>query len=135
MANTNVKKIYMKELALEDLKSHEFLFKNEEVLMAFKGIRDIFVATNKKLVFIDKQGITGKKTEYLIIPLNKINCFSVETSGIFDVDSEFKVWVNGLGLKEFQLQPTLKESYKGQAELVNNRILQLAELLNNAITD
>lgn len=135
MANTNVKKIYMKELALEDLKPHEFLFKDEEVLMAFKGIRDIFVATSKKLVFIDKQGITGKKTEYLIIPLNKINCFSVETSGVFDIDSEFKVWVNGLGLKEFQLQPTLKESYKGQAELVNNRILQLAELLNNAITD
>lgn len=135
MANTNVKKIYMKELALEDLKPHEFLFKDEEVLMAFKGIRDIFVATSKKLVFIDKQGITGKKTEYLIIPLNKINCFSVETSGVFDIDSEFKVWVNGLGLKEFQLQPTLKESYKGQAELVNNRILQLAELLNNAITE
>ena len=135
MANTNVKKIYMKELALEDLKPHEFLFKDEEVLMAFKGIRDIFVATSKKLVFIDKQGITGKKTEYLIIPLNKINCFSVETSGVFDIDSEFKVWVNGLGLKEFQLQPTLKESYKGQAELVNSRILQLAELLNNAITD
>lgn len=132
---TNVKKIYMKELTLEDLKPHEFLFKNEEVLMAFKGIRDIFVATSKKLVFIDKQGITGKKTEYLIIPLNKINCFSVETSGVLDIDSEFKVWVNGLGLKEFQLQPTLKESYKGQAELVNSRILQLAELLNNAITD
>ena len=135
---TNVKKIYAKELTGEELQKYEFLLQGEEVLMALKVQigRDIFIATNKKLLFIDIQGITGKKVEYTIIPLTKINCFSVETAGTFDIDAEFKVWINGIGLREFELVPTLKEAYeKGRTgqDTASTRILQLAELLNKSV--
>ena len=49
-------KIYAKELTREELQKYEFLLQGEEVLMALKVQigRDIFIATNKKLLFIDK---------------------------------------------------------------------------------
>ena len=62
---------------------------------AFKLIRDVILFTNKRLVFIDRQGLTGRKTQYLSIPYRSIVQFSVESSGHFDLDAELKIWVTG----------------------------------------
>nr|WP_302328459.1 PH domain-containing protein [Salirhabdus salicampi] len=67
----------------------------EEVYKGFQLIRDLFIFTNKRLILVDKQGITGKKMEYLSVPYDKINYFSVETAGHFDLDGELKIWVSG----------------------------------------
>lgn len=67
----------------------------ETVEVAFKVIRDQFVFTNSRLLLIDKQGLTGKKVEYLSIPYKAITRFSVETAGHFDLDAELKVWISG----------------------------------------
>jgi hypothetical protein len=40
----------------------------ETIEVAFKVIRDQFIVTNARLLLIDKQGLTGKKVEYLSIP-------------------------------------------------------------------
>jgi len=40
----------------------------ETVVQAYKMVRDLFVFTDKRLIFIDKQGVTGKKVDYLSIP-------------------------------------------------------------------
>lgn len=69
----------------------------ETVEVAFRVIRDQFVFTSKRLMLIDKQGMTGKKVEYLSIPYKAITRFSVETAGHFDLDAELKVWVSGSG--------------------------------------
>lgn len=37
---------------------------NEQIEKAFKLIRDMMIFTNKRLIIIDKQGMTGKKVEY-----------------------------------------------------------------------
>ena len=55
----------------------------------------MFVFTQCRLLLVDRQGLTGKKTEYLSIPYRSITKFSVETAGTFDYDSELKVWVSG----------------------------------------
>ncbi|MBK5963363.1 helicase [Thiocystis minor] len=65
----------------------------ETVELAFQLIRDQFVFTSKRLILIDKQGLTGKKVEYLSIPYKSINRFSIETAGHFDLDAEMKLWV------------------------------------------
>lgn len=65
----------------------------ETVELAFQLIRDQFVFTSKRLILIDKQGLTGKKVEYLSIPYKSIARFSVETSGHFDLDAEMKLWI------------------------------------------
>lgn len=68
---------------------------NESVIKAYKMIRDLFVFTDKRLMFIDKQGVTGKKVDYLSIPYRAITQIKVETAGHFDMDCDLKIWVSG----------------------------------------
>ncbi|WP_077621803.1 PH domain-containing protein [Sediminibacillus massiliensis] len=97
------------EVDLEKVETEmEMLLTEEEKLEnVFKIIRDLIVFTNKRLVFVDKQGVTGKKTEYHSIPYRSITTFSVETAGSFDIDSELKIWISGIG------EPIIKEFKKG----------------------
>lgn len=72
------------------------LFADREVVEgAFKLVRDVVLFTDKRLIFIDKQGLTGRKTEYLSIPYRSIVRFSIESAGHFDLDAELKLWVTG----------------------------------------
>ncbi|MFD2637883.1 PH domain-containing protein [Piscibacillus salipiscarius] len=73
----------------------ELLAPSEQVEHAYKLIRDLFVFTNKRLILIDKQGMTGKKTEYHSIPYKSITHFSIETAGTFDLEAELKIWISG----------------------------------------
>lgn len=68
---------------------------NEKVVQAYKMVRDLYVFTNKRLVLIDKQGMTGKKIDYLSIPYKSITTFNVETAGRFDTDCELSIWMSG----------------------------------------
>ncbi|MEN4040807.1 MAG: PH domain-containing protein [Anaerolineaceae bacterium] len=71
------------------------LVEEETVVKAFIIFRDYFVFTNKRLMLIDKQGLTGKKAEYHSIPYKSISHFSVETAGAFDMDAEMKIYISG----------------------------------------
>lgn len=77
------------ERQLEDI-----LVLGEQVELAFVLIRDLIVFTEKRLILVDKQGVTGKKTSYKSIPYRSISRFTVETSGHFDLDAELKIWVS-----------------------------------------
>ena len=66
----------------------------ERVEAGFKLIRDLFIFTNKRLVLIDKQGITGKKVEYMSVGYKSISRFSIENAGSFDLDAELKIWIS-----------------------------------------
>lgn len=70
------------------------LIPNEQVEMAFSLIRDLIVFTEYRLILVDKQGMTGKKTSYKSYPYRSISRFSVETSGHFDLDAELKIWIS-----------------------------------------
>ena len=65
----------------------------ETVELAFQLLRDQFVFTGKRLMLIDKQGLTGHKVEYLSIPYKSITRFAIETAGHFDLDAEMKLWI------------------------------------------
>ncbi|MFO6424257.1 PH domain-containing protein [Motilimonas sp. KMU-193] len=80
---------------------------NEQLALAYKLIRDMFVFTNKRMILIDKQGITGSKVEYHSIPYKSITHFCVESAGTFDMDSELKIWISGSS------SPIVKELKKG----------------------
>ncbi len=73
----------------------KILSANETIERAYKLIRDMFIFTNKRLILVDKQGVTGKKVEYMSIPYKNITRFSIETAGHFDLDAELKLWVSG----------------------------------------
>ena len=74
------------------------LAQGEKVEHAYQLIRDYFVFTDKRFVLVDKQGLTGSKTEYHSIPYKSITHFSIETGGTFDLDAELKIWLSGTPL-------------------------------------
>ncbi|WMJ84555.1 PH domain-containing protein [Oscillospiraceae bacterium LTW-04] len=55
------------------------------------------VFTDKRIIVINVQGITGKKKDFTSLPYSKIQSFSVETAGVLDLDSELVLWFSGLG--------------------------------------
>ncbi|GAB4115411.1 MAG: PH domain-containing protein [Roseiflexaceae bacterium] len=71
------------------------LAESERVMRAFRIMRDLFVFTDKRLLLIDKQGVTGRKAEYHSIPYKSITHFMVETAGTFDDDAEMKIYISG----------------------------------------
>ena len=76
----------------------QVLAPGERVEHAYQLIRDYFVFTDKRLVLVDKQGLTGSKVKYHSIPYKSITHFSVETGGHFDLDAELKIWIASTAL-------------------------------------
>ena len=74
----------------------------EEIIQSFKGIRDGVVFTNKRIITINVQGITGKKKDFTSLPYSKIQAYSVESAGVFDLDSELDLWFSGMGRVRFE---------------------------------
>jgi hypothetical protein len=73
------------------------LIDGEHIYLSFKGVRDFVAFTNKRLIAVNVQGLTGKKRDYSSLPYNNIQAWSVETAGTFDFDAELELWFSGLG--------------------------------------
>lgn len=82
------------------------LIAGEEIMGSYKGIRDYVVFTNKRIIAVNVQGLTGKKKDFTSLPYAKVQAFSVETAGHFDLDSELEIWYSGLGLVKFEFTGT-----------------------------
>jgi hypothetical protein len=74
----------------------------EQIIQSFRGIRDGVVFTNKRIITINVQGITGKKKDFTTLPYSKIQAYSVETAGLLDLDSELDLWFSGMGRVRFE---------------------------------
>lgn len=80
----------------------DFLIGGEEIIGAYQSVRDGVVFTNKRIIAINIQGLTGKKKDFTSIPYSKITTFSLETAGFFDLDSELEIYLSGVGKVKFQ---------------------------------
>lgn len=103
----------------EELK--DVLIPTESIEEAYKVIRDLIIFTNMRLILIDKQGMTGKKTEIHSYPYKSINHFSIETAGTFDMEAELKIWLSGSSMpieKNFNKSTNIKVIQKTLAEKV-----------------
>jgi hypothetical protein len=85
------------ETDVAEIEAHleKVLAEDERIERAFQLVRDLIIFTNRRLMFVDRQGMTGKKTTYHSIPYRAITNFAVETAGHFDLESELKVWISG----------------------------------------
>jgi hypothetical protein len=72
----------------------QLLTENETIEIGFKLVRDTFIFTSKRLILVDKQGLTGRKVEYLSVGYKSVSRFSVETAGSFDLEAELKIWIS-----------------------------------------
>lgn len=83
----------------------KLLIEGEEIELGFKLVRDVFIFTSKRLILIDKQGLTGSKVEYKSITYRSISRFSVETAGRFELDAELKIWVSS------EKEPSIRKQF------------------------
>ncbi|QGW28417.1 PH domain-containing protein [Phnomibacter ginsenosidimutans] len=83
----------------------QLLTEQEQIVLGFKLIRDTFIFTNKRLILVDVQGLTGSKVEYKSISYKSISRFSIETAGTFDLEAELKIWVSS------EPQPSIRKQF------------------------
>ena len=76
----------------------------EEIIGTYQAIRDGVVFTNKRVIAMNVQGITGKKVDYTSLPYSKVQAYSVETAGTFDLDCELDLFFSSLGHVRFELR-------------------------------
>jgi hypothetical protein len=81
------------EVSVQDLTNQYgcYLMPQEKIQMGFKLIRDTFMVTDERLIFIDHQGVTGKKTRVASIHLDSIYEVTMETGGTGFDDSELTI--------------------------------------------
>lgn len=83
----------------------QLLVQGEEIELGFKLIRDVFIFTNKRLILVDKQGLTSSKVEYKSVTYKSITRFSIETAGTFDLEAELKIWISS------EVQPSIRKQF------------------------
>ena len=91
------------------------LVDGEELIDAYRVLRDMMVFTNKRLILVDKQGMTGSKVDYQTVPYERIVRFSKESTGILDLEAELKIWIVGQPLpivKTFTKNQNVNEVYQ-----------------------
>ena len=90
----------LKPINLEEIRNEVsgLLIVDEAPIMAFKTVRDQLVFTNKRIISIDVQGITGKRKSFASMPYSKIQFFAIQTQGFLEIfpDSElYLMFSNG----------------------------------------
>lgn len=68
-----------------------YLIDGEEITSGYTLIRDAIVFTDRRIIFLDHQGATGKKTSVKSIYLMNIIDVEMETAGAGMDDSEIEI--------------------------------------------
>ena len=90
------------------------LVKGEEIIGCYKAIRDYVTFTNKRVIAVNVQGVTGKKKDFTSLPYSKLQAFSIETAGTLDLDSELELYFSGLGPVKFD--------FTGSSDIISMRV-------------
>lgn len=81
----------------------DLLIPGETILDSFVSVRDRLIFTDKRIISVNTQGVTGKKKDFTSIPYKRIQTFSIETAGLMDLDAELTVYISSVGMVTFQL--------------------------------
>lgn len=98
----------LKPINVESVRAevNDLLIQGETVEMAFQTVRDQLLFTNKRLIAIDVQGITGKRKSYSSMPYSKIQYFSIQTPGFAELvpDSELFIMFSNTFTAKFEFK-------------------------------
>ncbi|MBQ2774851.1 MAG: PH domain-containing protein [Clostridia bacterium] len=101
-----------------------FLIEGEVITDTFKSVRDGVVFTNKRIIAINSQGLTGTKKDFSSLPYSKIQAFSVETAGLIEsgiADTELEIYFSGLGRVKFEFNKGI--DIKGICKTISTYVL------------
>lgn len=85
------------------------LIDGERIEMAFQTVRDQLLFTNKRIISIDVQGLTGRKKSFSTMPYSKIQHFSIQTPGFAELipDAELFVMFSNTFTAKFEFKGTV----------------------------
>jgi hypothetical protein len=98
----------------------ELMVDGEEIIDSYKAMRDGVIFTSHRIIAVNVQGVTGSKKDYTSIPYSKIQTYSVETSGTFDMDSELEIYISSIGRIKFEFK-------------ANSKIIEISKIISCAI--
>lgn len=103
----------LKPINSEDVRKEVvgLLVDGEEVVMAFQTVRDQLIFTNKRIIAIDVQGITGKRKSFSTMPYSKIQYFSIQTAGFLEFIPDCELFIM------FSNTFTAKFEFKGNVDI------------------
>ena len=102
--NSSIFKLKKVDASKFDSEMHDILIDDEKIIGCYQDVRDHVVFTNKRVIAVNVQGITGKKKDFTFLPYSKITAYSVETAGTFDLDSELDLFYSGVGKVRFEFR-------------------------------
>lgn len=98
----------LKPISVDTVKGevNGLLIGGEEVVMAFQTVRDQLIFTNKRIIAVDVQGITGKRKSFSTMPYSKIQYFSIQTPGFAELipDSELFIMFSNTFTAKFEFK-------------------------------
>lgn len=104
--NGSVIKLHLAKNVSVEKEITPLLVSDEEIISTYKGVRDHVVFTNRRAIAVNVQGVTGKKRHFTSLPYSKIQAFTMETSGVLDLDSELILYFSSLGSVTFEFTGT-----------------------------
>lgn len=75
----------------------------EQVVQAFQSVRDGVIFTDRRVIAINVQGVTGMKKSFTSLPYRRVQAYAIESAGMGDLDGELQLWYSGLGAVKFEL--------------------------------
>lgn len=99
----------------------DLLIPGEIVIDSYASVRDRLIFTNKRIISVNIQGMTGMKKDFTSIPYKHIQTFSIETAGLMDLDGELQIYVSSIGMITFQLMSG--NNIKGLCAAISEHIL------------
>ncbi|MCH5204247.1 MAG: PH domain-containing protein [Oscillospiraceae bacterium] len=98
----------LKPIGIDEVRSDVsgLLIGGEEIIMAFKTIRDQLIFTNKRIISVDVQWVTGKRKPFSPLPYSKIQFFSIQTPGFAEIfpDSELFIMFSNTFTAKFEFK-------------------------------
>lgn len=72
---------------------YRIMIAGEDVVAAFKTVRDQIIFTNKRILAVDVQGITGKRKSFTTMPYSKIQYFAIQTPGFMELFPDSELYI------------------------------------------
>lgn len=87
------------------------LIGGEVIVSVFQTVRDQLVFTNKRIIAIDVQGVTGKRKSFTTLPYSKVQFFTIQTPGFMELFSDTEL------LLMFSNGFTAKFEFRGSVDI------------------
>jgi len=87
------------------------LAEGEELIGSYQSMGGGMVFTNKRIIAIKVQGISGKACRFTSLPYSRIQTYAVKTAGLSSFANVLYIWFAGMGKIRLNFSGTTNVAY------------------------